>query len=131
MAVGTVTNLTTTSFQLVGPKPNAGFTSGGTSVHIANDGVGSMLPNGDILLAVSPLGGLAPAGGYSFPISSYVYEFNPTTGIYTGVTPAGGISDGNDFLFMLALPSGQGADGQRRSGGGIQIYTPSGIPLDA
>ncbi len=130
----TITNLQSGSFQLVGPQGNGTYTSGGTwssSRLSMDDAPGCMMANGDILLDLSPLGGLGAGGGYTFPQPSYVYEFDPTTGTYTNVTPSGGISDNSDYLFMIALPSGQALLDNQAGPGGIQIYTPSGSPQAA
>ena len=70
-------------------------------------------------------------GGYTFPAPSYIYEFDPTTGQYLDVTPGGSISDNQDFLFMIALPSGQVLLDNQAGPGGIQIYSPVGQPQNA
>ncbi len=130
----TITNLTGTSFQLVGPKGNAAYTSGGTwssSQLSMDDAPGCIMENGHILIDVSPLGGLGANNGYTFPNPCYTYDFDPTTGIYTEVTPAGGISVNSDFLFMIALPSGQVLMDNQLGPEGTQIYTPAGQPADA
>ncbi len=130
----TIANLTANSFQIIGPQGNGTYTSGGTwstSQLSMDDAPGCMMANGDILLCLSPLGGIGAGGGYTFPNPSFIYEFDPTTGIYTNVTPAGGISDDSDFLFMIALPSGQVLLDNEAGPGGIQIYTPAGLPNNA
>ena len=130
----TITNLKSNSFQLVGPQGNGTYTSGGTwstSQLSMDDAPGAIMPNGDILLDLSPLGGLGANNGYTFPNPSFMYEFDPTTGSYTDVTPSGGISDNSDFLFMIALPSGQVLVDNELATPGIQIYTPVGLPQPA
>jgi PKD domain/Matrixin len=130
----TIVNKTGTTFQLVGPVGNAAYTSGGnwsSSQLSMDDAPGSIMPNGDILLCFSPLGGIGVDGGYTFPAPSYIYEFDPTTGQYLDVTPGGSISDNQDFLFMIALPSGQVLLDNQAGPGGIQIYSPVGQPQNA
>ena len=130
----TITNLTGTTFQLVGPQGNGAYTSGGawsTSQLSMDDAPGCMMANGHVLLDLSPLGGIGAGGGYTFPNPSYIYDFDPTTGIYTDVTPGGGISDNSDFLFMIALPSGQVLLDNQAGPGGFQIYSPAGLPSDS
>ena len=90
---------------------------GGTTQLSATDDPGAMLPNGDILIALSPLGGQpvnaqGGAGGYNFPTPSYIYEFNPVTKAYTDVSPGGAlggttIGDNAFKLNMIVLPTGQ------------------------
>ncbi len=130
----TITNLTGTTFQLVGPQGNGTYTSGGTwssSQLSMDDAPGCMMANGHILLGLSPLGGVGANNGYTFPNPCYIYDFDPTTGTYTEVTPAGGISVNSDFLFMIALPSGQVLMDNQLGPEGFQIYTPAGAPDDA
>ena len=54
----------------------------------ATDNPGAMLPNGDVLVALSPV---VPRvnGEYTFPPATHIYEFNPTTQTFTDVTPPG------------------------------------------
>ena len=130
----TIFNLKSNSFQLVGPQGNGAYTSGGTwstSQLSMDNAPGAMMGNGDILLNLSPLGGVGPNNGYTFPNPSFMYEFNPTDNSFTNVTPAGGISDDSDFLFMIALPSGQVLVDNELVTPGIQIYTPVGLPQPA
>ena len=130
----TITNLTGTTFQLVGPQGNGAYTTGGvwsTSQLSMDDAPGCMMANGHILLGLSPLGGLGANNGYTFPQPCYIYDFDPTTGSYTDVTPAGGISDNSDFLFMIALPSGQVLMDNQAGSGGFQVYSPAGLPADS
>jgi hypothetical protein len=97
---------------------------------VATDDPGAVLPNGKILIALSPLGPLT-AKGYSFPQASYLYEFDPAAttqaAAWTEVTPS--LSAENAFkLNMVVLPSGQVLLGD--SGGGFQIYSPDLAPLN-
>jgi hypothetical protein len=110
-----------------GPKePTIG--NGATQL-VAADAPGAMLPNGNVLVAFSPLGTLNAKGNYTFPNNTYIYEFNPTTGQYTDVTPAGGISQPSYQLKTLVLPTGQVM--LLNEFGPVQVYTPSGTPQDA
>ena len=132
----TIANLkTNTSFQLVGPQGTSAYTGGGTwsSGQLSmDDAPGAMMPNGDILIAVSPLGGLAPNNGYSFPSPAYVYEFNPNilppANPYINVTPGGVIANNSYGMYLLALPSGQVLMDNQFNIPGFQIYTPVGLP---
>jgi hypothetical protein len=79
---------------------------------VATDDPGAMLPNGHILIALSPLGPLE-GGGYSFPEATYIYEYDPTAATpaaaWTDVTPGGfPLSNINAYnTRMVMLPSGQ------------------------
>ncbi len=127
-----ITNLTGTSFQLLNSNGNGAYTSGGTwSVGqlVMADAPGAMMPNGDILLVMSPLGGIGANGNYTFPKTAYAYEFNPTTGVYTEVTPSGGLPSNSNFYYMVNLPSGQILmDGNDGFAG---VYTPAAGPQDS
>ena len=94
------------------------------------DAPGAMLPNGHVLFAASPIGGLDATGTYTFPPPTNFFEFDPIADTYTDVTPSIFDPNANSFLFtMLVLPSGQimvtGSEGP------IGIYTPAGSPEDA
>jgi hypothetical protein len=92
------------------------------------DAASAVLPNGDVLMVMSPQGGLV-SGAYNFPSPSYVYEFNPTTNIYTNVSPSLGtfLSSPSYLYTLLVLPTGQVAMmGDRTT---IAIYTPSGTTV--
>jgi autotransporter-associated beta strand protein len=104
---------------------------GGTSTQlVATDDTGAMMPNGDILIAFSPLGGTNSQGTYTFPPPSYIYEFNPTTQVFTDVTPSGLSGQNAVYLHMLMLPSGQVLLGDEQTGT-LQVYTPDGSPQNA
>jgi hypothetical protein len=89
----------------------------GGNTWVGTDDPGAVLPNGDVLIALSPLGN-QPAdkngnpGGYSFPSNSNIYEFNPSSG-FTDVSPGSGGRGGNSIghnaftLNMVVLPTGQ------------------------
>jgi Immunoglobulin I-set domain/Dockerin type I domain len=101
---------------------------------VGSDDPGAMLPNGHILIALSPLGPLTPANSYSFPQATYIYEFDPNApaaSAFTEVTPAG-LSSVNAFqLNMVVLPTGQVL--LSNEGNGFQVYTedPATGPSDA
>jgi hypothetical protein len=111
---------------------------------VAADAPGAMMPNGDILLALSPIGSANAQGqNYSFPGPTYVYEFNPGTGQYANVTPTGYYMGGgknenpvSSFqTSMLVLPTGQvlfsngtTQDGSNNTNASLDIYTPDGGP---
>ena len=98
----------TTGLWSAGPKePKVG-----TTQEVATDDPGAMLPNGDVLIALSPLGNVVKGKGYTFPTPSNIYQFNPASGSFTDVSPGGSIggsSIGNNAyqLNMVVLPTGQ------------------------
>jgi Ca2+-binding RTX toxin-like protein len=94
---------------------------------VATDDPGAMLPNGDVLIALSPLGGLS-SGEYTFPGPAYIYELNVNTGTYTEVTPPG-LNNNAFVLNMVSLPTGQVLLGDDVSSS-VLIYTPDGGPQD-
>ncbi len=98
----------------------------GSTQLVATDDPGAELPNGDILISLSPLGNTPPNKGYSFPKPSYIYEYDPTTQTFTDVSPGGSsggtaISDNAFQLNMVVLPSGQVL--LANQGGPFQVYT--------
>jgi hypothetical protein len=111
-----------------GPKEPTKVIGGVSTSMSATDDPGAMLPNGHILIALSPLG-TNPGSGYTFPAPSYIYEFDPVAGTYTDVTPATGMSNNAFVLNMVSLPTGQVLLGNEF--GLPQIYTPDGSPQDA
>ena len=106
-------------------QKNYTVTSGGSSTFlVGTDDPGAMLPDGNILIALSPLGPEKSNGAYSFPEASYIYEYNPTApsnSAFTEITPSG-ISGVNAYaLNMVVLPTGQVL--MSDEGAGFQIYT--------
>src|SRR5262249_22796582 len=115
--------------------PHEPVLNGATQL-VATDDPGVILPNGHILIALSPQGGLDKDEKYTFPTPSYIYEFDPTDNSFTDVSP-GGPTGGetltpNAFeLNMLLLPSGQVLLGNEKTGT-FQVWTPSdGVPDDS
>lgn len=101
---------------------------------VGTDDPGAVLPNGHVLIALSPLGPLKAGGGYSFPSASYIYDFNPLdpnpATAWTEVTP-GGLTAINAYqLNMLMLPTGQVLLDNELTGS-FQIYSPDGQPDDS
>ncbi len=91
------------------------------------DAAGAMLPNGKILLAVSP----TPTSGNHFPSPTAFYEFDYTTNTYTLVNaPAGGTSANISSYVtnMLVLPDGSVLYNQQGSTQ-YYVYSSSGSPL--
>jgi hypothetical protein len=106
-------------------QPNYTVMAGGPATFLAaTDDPGAVLPNGNILIALSPLGPLTAAGGYSFPTATYMYEYNPTAPAataFTEITP-GGLNNVNAFaLNMVVLPTGQVL--LASEGNAFQVYT--------
>jgi hypothetical protein len=91
------------------------------------DAPGAMMPNGDILLALSPEGTLSN-GAYTFPSPTWIYEFNPVTDIYTDVTPTNShLDQPSGGIMMLVLPTGQVMLTSNLSAQ-IDVFTPDGVP---
>jgi hypothetical protein len=113
----------------------------GGKTWVGTDDPGAVLPNGDVLIALSPLGNQPKnakgnPGGYSFPGGTNIYEFNPTTG-FTDVSPGGGgrggssIGDNAFATNMVLLPTGQVLLSDE--GNSFQVFTedPATGPQDA
>jgi hypothetical protein len=93
------------------------------------DAPGAVLPDGNLLLLMSPQGGLV-GGAYNFPSPSYVFELNPKLNVYTNVTP--NLSNFNldspsYAATMLVLPTGQVA--VLGDQGVVAVYTENGDPV--
>ncbi len=101
-------------------------TNGGKQL-VAADAPAAMMANGDVLMALSPLGTLS-GGGYTFPSPTYFYEFNPNDGSYTYANLT--FSADNSFIVcMLDLPNGQVlVTNESRT---LEFYTPVGSPQSA
>ena len=96
-------------------------TNGGSPTFlVATDDPGAVLPNGNILLSLAPLGPLKPNGGYSFPNAAYIYEYDPVAQTFTEVTPGLGAINAYE-LNMVVMPSGQVLLANEQ--GGFQVYT--------
>ncbi|MDB5390517.1 MAG: algE [Planctomycetaceae bacterium] len=102
----------------------------GSTQVVATDDPGAMLPNGHILIALSPLGNIpADSKGnptnYNFPTPSYIYDYDPAAQTFTDVSPGGSLG-GNSLspnafaLNMIVLPSGQVMLADEK--GGFQIF---------
>jgi hypothetical protein len=141
-------NLTLTRVVDVAGNPAQGIpnqvhyqvSEGGSPISlVATDNPGAMLPNGHILIALSPLGPLNPpadGGGYSFPQATYIYEYDPTATTAaaawgTPITPAGFLNNVNAFeTRMLVLPSGQALLSNDQTSQ-VLAFTPNEAPNDA
>ena len=108
-----------------GPKEPS---PGGTQM-VGTDDPGAELPNGHVLIALSPLGNIPKGSGYSFPTPSNIYEFDPTApaaSAFTDVSPGGSlggstIGDNAFKLNMVVLPTGQVLLSDENAG--FQVYT--------
>ncbi len=83
--------------------------NGQTVQLVAADAPAAELPDGNVLLALSPIGNTA-TGAYSFPSHTYLYEFNPTTNTYVqeiGDPGSAGYTGGVSPLLnaLLGVPS--------------------------
>ena len=98
-------------------------TNGGNQL-VAADASAAMMANGDVLMALSPLGN-SNSGSYNFPAPTYFYEFNPNDGSYTYANLT--FSSINSFeVCMLDLPNGQVlVTNESRT---LEFYTPVGSP---
>ncbi len=94
------------------------------------DAPGAVLPNGNVVLALSPAVQAPPNGEENFPGPTYIYELNPTTGVWTDITPPASTNfygEYNSFIDdMLILPTGQ--LWLTDFGSNPLIYTPIGSP---
>ena len=93
-----------------------------------NASPGAVMPNGDLLLALAPA-----VNGNSYAGPTFLYDFNPATGVYTNVTPpaSSGFDTSNHSFVdnMLVLPTGQVL--VTNFEGTPFIYTPQGTPNSA
>jgi autotransporter-associated beta strand protein len=94
---------------------------------VAADAPAAMLPNGDVLMALSPLGSDS-GSGYNFPSPTYFYEFNPNDDSYTYANQEFS-GDASFLVCMLDLPNGQVLVTNESTG--MYLYTPSGSPQSA
>ena len=102
---------------------------GGPTFLVATDDPGAMLPDGNILIALSPLGS-SNQGNYNFPNRTYIYEYDPATQTFTPANINNTYIPENAFaLNMVELPSGQVLLGDES--GTAEIYTPNGTPHNA
>jgi hypothetical protein len=77
---------------------------------VMDDAPGAVMPNGDLLLALSPAVYLNSAGVPQYPAPTFIYEFDPGTHVFTNVTSPSGLLGANYNSFvdsMLVLPNGQ------------------------
>jgi Kelch motif len=96
------------------------------------DAPGAVLPNGDVLLALSPAVTTNPQ--LTYPPPTYIYDFNPSAGVFTDVSPSATLDPNlpsqNSFVnTMLVLPTGQVllTDDNTQ----LAIYSPDGSPQEA
>lgn len=94
--------------------------------YVSTDSPGAILPNGKILITLSPIW----TPGNSFPAPTHIFEFDPAANAYTDVTPGGSINNNAFFMNMLMLPTGQVLMANSNNAG-FKIYTPDGAPQDA
>jgi hypothetical protein len=92
-----------------------------------DDAPAAVMPNGDLLLALSPADTEPNYPQEIAPGPTFIFEFNPKTDVFTDVTPpAGNFNAANSFVdSMLVLPNGQTL--LTNSGTSLQFYNlPSG-----
>jgi len=95
------------------------------------DAPGAILPNGDVVLALSPAVYIDNTGEEQFPGPTYIYDLNTTADVWTNITPSATVdpflSDSNSFInTFLILPTGQLllTDDNNQ----LAVYTPNGSP---
>jgi hypothetical protein len=117
----------TSGIWTAGPAEPTRVINGTPTQLVATDDPAAVLPNGDILLSLSPL---VTSPKFDQGTPAFVYDYNPVTQTFTDVTPgitaAGGsqVNQGAFQLNMLVLPNGQVLMGD--SAGAVQIYTELG-----
>jgi hypothetical protein len=94
---------------------------------VATDNPAALLPNGNVLIAVSPFASDSQ-GNFAYPNPTSVLEFDPIANTYTDVTPSGfSLDQENAFATtMLVLPTGQVM--MMNDTKQIEVYTPDGSP---
>jgi hypothetical protein len=114
-----------------GPTEPTGINARGQTVQlVAADAPGAMMPNGDVLLGLSPEGTLDNTGTYTFPPPTWIYEFNPVTNTFTDVTPSNvNLKIASNFTTLLVLPTGQVL--LSSTSGKLDVFTPDGSPNPA
>jgi hypothetical protein len=110
-----------------GPVLPSAMYNGAMTPFGATDNPGAILPNGDVLIALSPV---VPRvnGQDTYPPVTHIFEFNPARQTFTDVTPPGLTNENAVYLTMLNLPTGQVL--LTNELGQMQIYTPSGMPVN-
>jgi hypothetical protein len=116
----------TTNIWTAGPAEPTKVIGGVTTNLVASDDPGAVLPNGHILIALSPQGTLDSNGNYTFPTPSFIYDYDPVAHTFTDVSPGGtlggtAISDNAYRLNMVVLPTGQVL--MSDEGSGFQVFT--------
>jgi hypothetical protein len=96
----------------LGPTMPSVMINGTLTQLTMGDAPGAILPDGDLALALSPAVNIDSLGNENFPGPTYIYDFNPTTGVYTDISPNStvdpNLSGNNSFInTMLILPTGQ------------------------
>ncbi len=113
-------------------NPTGSWTAGPVlPCHLAaGDAPAAVLPNGDVLMALSPKIRANPVTGAHaiYPSPTLIFEYNPASNRFTDVTPAGfGFRLTASFATtMLVLPTGHVLVCDDR--GRIAVYTPGGSP---
>ncbi len=113
---------TTTNTWSQGPlMPKASVTGSTNPVQLGmGDAPAAILPNGDALLAMSPLG-----LGATYPAPTFLYEYNPTLNVFTNVTPPASVLNQsllNSFNdAMLVLPTTSGLPQLLLTSGGVNL----------
>ncbi len=128
---------TTSNTNAFDAPPTYNIPGGAANTQMASDdGPAAILPNGEALIALSPIGTTGgPSNGYPGPTQIYLFNPSATTGAsgsaFTPVTPSDGQlaitanNSGNAFNeSMLALPTGQILMSDSTTT--LWVYTPTG-----
>lgn len=97
------------------------------------DAPGAMMPNGHVLLALSPTPYSATVSAGEFPSPTTFYEYDYTTNIFTTLTAPGGGANLNNATYiytMLVLPDGSvlfSTQGSKK----YYVYKPTAGPIAA
>jgi hypothetical protein len=109
-----------------GPSEPMRTINGKPTQLVMADAPGAMMPNGDLLVALSPEG-TTGINGYTFPGPTWIYEFSPAANTFTDVTPSNfPLKLASAGSTMLVLPTGQVM--LTNYTGLIDVFTPDGGP---
>jgi len=117
----------------LGPTMPSVMINGVLTQLTAGDTPAAILPNGDVVVALSPAVNFDSSGNENFPPPTYIYDFNPTANVFTDITPSSSVDPNlgvNTFInTMLVLPTGQILLANDNTQ--LAIYTPNGTPQAA
>ncbi len=115
-----------------GPTMPSVMINGVATQLTTGDAPGAILPNGDVVLGLSPTI-FFDQNGEEFPGPTYIFDYNPAANVWTNITPSAAVDpnlDGNSYInTFLILPTGQLllTDFNNQ----LAVYTPNGGPQSA